>query len=374
MWVDGSMRGVAAATIVACVVSLPPVPAAGQPSFTPLGMPAGWERVWASDVSADGSVVAGWAEGPGVASAAFRWTRQGGIQFLDGLAAPSQARHMSSDGSVIVGTVGHERPEAFRWSESAGVVRLGRLAGNRSEAYDVSDNGVIVGVSTSPNHMAGGEAFRWAQAGGMVGLGALEPATGGSEANAVSADGSVVVGSSAVGTSSRAFRWTAATGMVPFGDAQVYSATGISADGRVIVGTWRVGPSGSEGFRWSDAEGFVGLGPWGRYPRGVSADGSVIVGQGFFGPGRVGESAFIWDGSHGMRDLNEVLVDELGLGPSLTGWKLTFATEVSPDGRFIVGVGTNPAGVQEGWLVTVPEPAGPAYVVAAAALLVRRRA
>src|SRR5687768_1099406 len=110
----------AVATVVAtCFTSLQAVPAAGQPTFSGLGVPAGWERVWATDVSADGSVVAGFAEGPGDASAAFRWTRQNGIEFLGGLSGGSRAMRMSADGAVIVGedTVLFG-PEAFRWSES----------------------------------------------------------------------------------------------------------------------------------------------------------------------------------------------------------------------------------------------------------------
>ena len=56
---------------------------------------------------------------------------------------------------------------------------------------------------------------------------------------------------------------------------------GPSADGSVVVG-WGSSALGREAFRWSAAEGMVGLGllPGGDRSRayGVSADGSIIVG------------------------------------------------------------------------------------------------
>src|SRR5262245_56570228 len=75
-----------------------------------------------------------------------------------------------------------------------------------------------------------------------------------SRANAVSADGSVVVGNSDSGKGQfgEAFRWTAAGGMVGLGDlpgGDFYSdATGVSADGSVVVGT-TYSSSGLEPFR-----------------------------------------------------------------------------------------------------------------------------
>jgi uncharacterized membrane protein len=82
------------------------------------------------------------------------------------------------------------------------------------------------------------EAFRWTQAGGMVGLGTS------SVANAVNADGTVLVGYS-VGIG--AFRWTQAGGMesvqalltakgVSTTGWTLERAQGVSADGQVIVG------------------------------------------------------------------------------------------------------------------------------------------
>jgi hypothetical protein len=62
-------------------------------------------------------------------------------------------------------------------------------------------------------------------------------------------------------------------------------------------------------------------------------------------------TAVIWDQTHGMRSLLEVLINDYGLGSQLSGWSLDKATAISPNGRFIVGWGTNPSTQIEAWLV-----------------------
>ena len=71
---------------------------------------------------------------------------------------------------------------------------LGDLPGGafRSEAYDVSaDGSVVVGTSHSEN---GWEAFRWTTQTGMVGLGDLPGGGFSSLAYSVSGNGGVIVG------------------------------------------------------------------------------------------------------------------------------------------------------------------------------------
>jgi len=67
-----------------------------------------------------------------------------------------------------------------------------------------------------------------------------------------------------------------------------------------------------------------------------------------------GGNAFVWDETHGMRQLYAVLVDQYGLGAALAGWRLNYVTGVSADGRTIVGGGFNPSGQQEGWRLVLP--------------------
>jgi hypothetical protein len=54
-----------------------------------------------------------------------------------------------------------------------------------------------------------------------------------------------------------------------------------------------------------------------------------------------------------MVNLRSFLVSQ---GLDLAGWTLTSAEGISADGLTIVGTGVNPAGNQEAWMATIPEP------------------
>jgi len=214
----------------------------------------------------------------------------------------------------------------------------------------------------------------------MVPIGAPPGGADASGANWVSGDGSVIVGfvANPFPTHIEAFRWTQATGMVGLGDldggAFASTAAAGSADGSVIVGRG-TSASGEEAFRWTQATGMVGLGdlPGGVFRSSasdVSADGTVIVGTGVGGVGGADE-AFLWTAEDGMRRLRDLLVDDLGL--DLTGWSLRQANAISDDGLTIAGWGVNPDGEGEGWVATIPAPAGAAAFVGLAALTLRRR-
>jgi probable HAF family extracellular repeat protein len=204
---------------------------------------------------------------------------------------------------------------------------LGFLPGdNFSSAAGVSADGSVVVGSSSDNLSS--RAFRWTAAGGMVDLGTLPGAAGG-QANDCSADGSVIVGSTSSTGYGQAWRWTAASGMVAIPNVpdQVQSnATGVSADGSVVVGSSTNGiiPGPHRAWRWTAAGGTVDLGflPGGWEYAGassVSADGSVIVGTTYTGS----EQDFRWTAATGMVGLQ-------GGGG---------ASRVSPDGTIIVGGG-----------------------------------
>ncbi len=177
----------------------------------------------------------------------------------------------------------------------------------------------------------------------MIGLGFL---SGGneSEAYAVSADGSVIVGyGTNVDGNKEAFRWTQADGMVGLGDLPdgFFSsiAYGISADGSVIVGQGN-SADGPEAFRWTQVDGMVGLGDlpgggFGSTALATSADGSVVVG---YGTSTIGTEAFYWTQAGGMKSLAEILTAN---GVDLTGWTLQRAEGVSADGSVVVGLAVN---------------------------------
>lgn len=120
---------------------------------------------------------------------------------------------------------------------------------------------------------------------GFEGLGYL---SGGScsEAAAVSADGSVVVGTNCTASGVRAFRWTAAEEMtaipVPAGLTETW-ATGVSADGAYVSGYGRASdslPYGYQGFRWDVSGTLSVIAESGLdvIAKGISGDGSIVVG------------------------------------------------------------------------------------------------
>jgi probable HAF family extracellular repeat protein len=312
--------------------------------------------------------------------AAFRWTAQTGlvdIYNLGGIGTVCRAYAANSDGTVVVGMADYgvlspTQIVAFIWREELGTMEIGDLPGGpsgsaRAAARGVSGDGTIVaGQGESDN---GAEPFRYTVATStFLGLGDLPGGAFGGSGYGISADGLTIVGSSITENGTQAFRWTEPQGMgnighlgVPAGYEPFAEAYGASADGSVIVGLSRSMVSlnsGWEAFRWTQA-GMVGLGdlPGGAVlsaAYATNADGSIIVGsagvQGSCGPFgcQTAPRAFVWDATHGLRDLNVVLAE---LGLNLNGWVLTEARGISANGRVIVGTGTNPAGNVEAWRV-----------------------
>ncbi|HYO24740.1 MAG TPA: hypothetical protein VEQ85_07305 [Lacipirellulaceae bacterium] len=291
---------------------------------------------------------------------------------------------------MIVGSLlpkgGAVLSEPFRWTAGQGIVPMGFLAGATflvGGASGVSADGqVIVGSSGSANSTH--EAFLWTQATGMIGLGDLPGAQFASVASAVSADGSVVVGTSDAAEGQQSFLWRASTGMVGLGLAPgsvSNSAEAVSGDGRVVVGVaqYFTLPEGSwqQAFRWTEQTGFQLLGDLPGGPdlssaSAVSFDGNIVLGSSWVSEATDdhGQRAFVWDALHGLRDFQNVLINEYGLGQELHEWELRIPSGISDDGLTIVGTGINPNGETEAWLVRldrpidVPEPAGALLLIA----------
>ena len=344
----------------------PPTP---SPHFTGLGdLPGGIANSMAYGVSADGTAVVGCGNSA-AGTEAFRWTR---VRGMEGLGFP-EAFATSADGSMVVGyRYIANQAEPVRWTRDGGIFGLGKLPDYRfGEANGISaDGSVIVGTYISESD----EITTWRSTGVTSSrdrrpAGAYRTALSLTAARAVSADGTVVVGESRHKSGyDEAFRFHADTGLIQLGVVPGDSssvADGVSADGSVIVGS--SSGTDTQAFRWTQETGMVGLGtlPGGSRnsrARGVSADGSVIVGQCY---GEAGFEAFVWDATSGMRSVRQVLVSQFDLGANLRGWKLRAATAVSADGSVVVGYGMNPDGNQEAWLAYLGDEHRPLALMAA---------
>jgi probable HAF family extracellular repeat protein len=284
----------------------------------------GGQRVAA--VSRDGKTLVGTAYDPAGLEQAAIWTGgtswrllgpiRPGAQRCDNLLTSSFGA--SDDARVIVGLGwdGCNYARAFRWEESTGMVDLGSLSGESTRANDVSGDGrVVVGWEQAANGYR--EGAKWVDGreelikgpGGFVG-----------EAFSVNRDGSLITGTMCDSTRlgpPTAWTWTPTAGIqcfpvarpvwalnVPY-DAHMYA---MSDDGRVIGGAISFGLD-SESVVWFD-----------------------------------GESVFLRDylRDHGVPD-------------AFRDWYNTgFVTDVSPDGRTLVGHAVGPRGLQ-GFMVVLPE-------------------
>ena len=355
--------------------------AAQTPSFQILsGLADFASNFEATSVSADGAVIIGkyFLSGTdprcgafGGCTRAFIWTAATGAQdlgLLDG--RETEAHGLSADGSLIVGEASSST--AFRRSfirtPTTGMQDIGTpIVPNGpdfsvSRAFGISATGsVIVGesvpiqTSSQPNLIP--RAFRFTPSGGFEFLTTL-PNEIQSRANAVSADGTVIVGDSYDTNTflSHAFRWKAgmAQDLGNLGGGESF-AMATSSDGSVVIGLSRF-IGGFHPFRWT-AAGMQDLGDLGgnwATASGVSADGSVVVGTATPPPPGGLSIATRWTASNGLENLNAAAARA---GVSLAGWQLVFADAVSADGRVIVGMAQNSTtNVTAGYRLVLPPP------------------
>ena len=244
-------------------------------------------------------------------------------------------------------------------AQSALFQGLGDLPGGETRSgYDGSygiafisrDGSVVVGYSSSAESGSNSEAFRWTQMSGMKGIGSL-PAIGNlqyySGPNAVSADGSVIVGRSLCCSDpdlgnpvQEAFRWTEETGIEGLGLLPGFEpaisrsrAHDVSNDGSVIVGSTQefaddfVATRASP-FRWTRESGMVELdvplGFEGARSRAshISGDGKVIAGSSRFDGFRAPRTAWLWSEQDGYIEFGRDVYIE----------------DITPDGSVVVGI------------------------------------
>lgn len=361
---------------------------------------------WAQGVSADGSVVVGADFTSDMR--AFRWTLQGGIEEIAG---GRNAFGASADGSVVAGIARGRPSRPYRWTEQDGLERFDLQSGYEGGyGHAISDDGstIIVGQDyRDPQRGRIQHVFRWTRQGGMQNLGQIpgHPFHSWYLATDVSPDGSVVVGyGSAYNRPSEAFRWTEETGMaglgfLPGSSTDTTGAEAVSADGSIVVGSvgnWWDSEDTQHAFIWNADDGMqrlqdvliddyalgAELSGWTlTSARGVSADGQTIMGGGINPDGN--HEAWRAQLSAAGADLNmDGFVDGLDLGTLLgnfdqngipaSGGELNDTDPVDGLDLGILLSAWNPP-PPPGESSAVPEPASMALLALAGAALVATR-
>lgn len=335
------VAGVLTALPMASLAQEASIDNAGQ--FSPLALTVG-------GVTNDGTTVVGSVTQSGVTSRGFTYSKGAGVQRTTMALDPSGTfiNGVSGDGSRFVGSAGAgpATPVAY---VTLGSVRVGRGPANQAV------NGVINAASDDGNIVVGAQnnsgmnlASVWDVRDLFFNATELtDPNVTTSVANDVSADGTVVVGDATLlGGGQSGFFYDrslggAATmvmiGTLP-GGVSFSTANAVSADGTTVVGSAQNAGFVNRAIRWTQADGIQELGDLDgtvggiTFAEGVSGDGSIIVGTGITG---AGERAFRWTADTNTQNLMTLLQDE---GVDLTGTVLTSAVDITPDGKYIVGV------------------------------------
>jgi uncharacterized membrane protein len=323
----GRLTGICAPTLLLASIG-------SAQTFQILEMPPGSPGGQAFGVSANGQFIAGFTTAPksGVVLATI-WNELGQPTTLPDYGSMNIAHAISDSGEVVAGE-----------AEVGAVVWGGKFGGGDAllgpgAALDMTPDGQTV-VGNLQFGTEGTVAFMRLSVGAVI---LLLPAEGDSSSSAqgITSDATLVAGSSArfegpppnPAFFSRACVWSGfePTFLNPLAGSSISHANAISADGSVVVG---FGAEAGE-FTPTTAVRWVGGEPQALAPGefsnalDVSADGQVVVGEAFAG-------AFVWDPERGRREIRQVLV---AAGVDLDGIALVAARSVSADGSVIVGWG-----------------------------------
>lgn len=331
-------------------------------------LPGGSYRSLPGGISADGQLVVGHSHHADGFSP-FVWCAGNGIQRL-GPPFP-EARNgecacVSDDHIVFGGSGGIDGEKGYspRLWYADGSTR--KVADGHGMVVDLSSNGRIaaghVGTASEKKpFLFADDQLQWLQLPSSQCFGVVA---------SLSADGNVALGTRyqlvANGASSsddQHARWKNASPVVwvngaiheisSFDPDWNWKAIDVSCDGSTVVGIcWAPGDGlrdrGSRMFIWRNGEVQLLEPPHGFLevcPKAMSADGSVIVGVMGQTRKNVSSHAFLWNATLGIVDLNEALSDD----PRIRNWHLADASDISANGRQLVGYGLNPEGNLETW-------------------------
>lgn len=292
----------------------------------------------------------------------FRWSQGSGISDM-GAAAESDsyfAIGVSNDGNTVAGGYqsGTGSSSAFRWRPGSGFELLPNLPGTTSSGSGISADAQY--VSGTSYGASSSRAVRWNAAGVPEDLGLL-PGALSSTANAISGDGTTIVGD----CDYLPMVWTQASGMQPLPFNEGGNAFAVSFDGTVIAGY-----DGPNAARWDN--GVLQILPnlaGGSFGGAYAVSGNGLLTGGFVADDAFNQSATVWSDSMGAVNLNTYLPL---LGIDLDGWNLEICTAISFDGNTLVGQGSY-NGETSAWLATIPSPSIAATLGFGGLMVTRRR-
>ena len=293
------------------------------------------------------------------------YTEAGGATVIgDGCGSGLAA--ISGDGTTVVGcNVNSDgKYNAAKWLGGTSWLDLGTVEGGvpcdffLSGSWGLNYDGSLAVGLVYLAQLCKASAGTWdlINGGPATALPALFGETTYSRANAVNADGNVIVGwQDQLNGERTAAKWVNGVEeliLTPSGEFNG-EASAVSADGRTIVGSGY--NFGHKAWVWREGERVRTLGGGRQGTRkgtyialDVSDDGHRVVG--FIHGGRYKERAFLWRDQQGLL-LDTFITNQGAVIPD--GWTLSVASIISADGNTIYGWGINPDGLVEMFKVTL---------------------
>ena len=314
-------------------------------------------------LSGDGTVAVGQLPG---SYETFRWTAEQGVVPLGRATIPalgvrSGAPGISRDGTIIAATILSDdgtTATAGRWTDPTGwqmLSSLGTVPGKMapidntdSSVYALSANGRVIAGLYWRGDSWQAHAMKWTPEHGMKDAGSSGY---NSRVNAVSANGSVMVGwdESPLYRNWRATVWVKGQRTV-LEDSDWYTeATAVNADGTIIVGQTPDHANGDQMtatmWKWNGTgweKSYLGVMPKragkaaSSYPLAVNDDGSVVIGENHPDANKGITVGFIWTPETGMVDANQWLSDNgVRVNPL---YPVISLSAMTPDGKAIAAV------------------------------------